>query len=576
MRWNLKKFAILAAALLVPACAKKHSGSPPPPAGVSVVVSPGSASVVVGTVQAFSAAVSGTSNTDVIWSVNGIPGGNDAVGTIEPTIAGAQYFPRVVPSPDPVTVTATSQADPSASGASTVTVEYPNDTASAQALPVQLGTSGGNATDITTGSTLTTCCSGTLGCLVRRDGAFFILSANHVLDKSGQGAAGDPVVQPGLVDTHCTVGTRVANLFQAAPVQTSNVDAALAQIVSGAVDTSGAILDLGPAGPTTISPAPPSSTLADPSAVLSGGGRVAKSGRSTGLTCASLLSINTDVSVDYSNSCNGPAAFTVIFHNQLLVDGGAFSEAGDSGSLIVTSDAARPLGLLYAGNSSGTVANPIADVLLALPNAATGDLPVIVGSADHPVSCAAVAPVASSKTPSAAATSPSPLELTRTTAAKEKLGARLLADPAVARLGLGASGDNPEEGAILVYLRGTPRAPLPHQLGGVRTRILRLEEAGRAPREAPDLESLRLAAEVKERHSAEFFGKRGVIGLGVGKSEDAEGEPALVLYVEQSAGFSGLDIEIEGVRTRILEGDRFRTFGWGKARTPGASCCGNH
>jgi hypothetical protein len=575
MKRSLTSLSILAAAFLIPACGKSHSGGPPPQTGVAVSVSPAAATVLVGGVQSFTVTVSGTTEAAVTWSVDGIPGGNGAVGTIQATATGAEYSPTGVPNPDPVTVTATSQADTSASGNSTVTVGYPNDTATAQSLPIHLGTSGGNASYLTTSSSMTTCCSGTLGCLVRRDGSFFILSNNHVLDKSGQGTVGDSICQPGLVDSNCKPGSRVAALFQAAPLQTSNVDAALAQIVAGAVDTSGTIQDLGAAGSVSIDPAPPSATLADPASVLAANQRVAKAGRTTGLTCGDLLSINMDVQVDYSTSCAGPTTFTIVFHNQLLIDGGTFSEAGDSGALVVTSDAARPVGLLYAGNGSSTVASPIADVLAALKNASTGELPVIVGGADHAVSCAAVAPHRSSKSKRVETPPPTSLEFTRASDAKEKLGATLLEDPAVAGLGIGTSSDNPSEGAILVYVRGIPKSPLPHHLGGVRTKIVRMEEAGGAPKAQPTQEHLRRVTGIKEQHAAAFVGKNGVIGIGVGRSEDADGEPAVVLYVERSGGFTGVDVEIEGVRTRVIEGERFRTFGWGKPRDPASGCCGD-
>jgi hypothetical protein len=97
--------------------------------------------------------------------------------------------------------------------------------------------------------------------------------------------------------------------------------------------------------------------------VLSANGGVAKSGRSSGLTCSNLSSVNTSVSVDYDKSCGGTHAFTVIFTNQVVISGADFSVSGDSGSLVVSSNNARPLGLLYAGSTTGTVANPISDVL---------------------------------------------------------------------------------------------------------------------------------------------------------------------------------------------------------------------
>src|SRR5258708_12542536 len=119
---SLKCIALLAAAALVPACGKSHSAAPQaaPSSAVSVVVSPSLAHVVVGGVQTFSVSVSGTSNTALIWSVNGIPGGNGAVGTIQPTGTGAQYSPTIIPNPDPVTVNAPFQAHPTPSPRSPV------------------------------------------------------------------------------------------------------------------------------------------------------------------------------------------------------------------------------------------------------------------------------------------------------------------------------------------------------------------------------------------------------------------------------------------------------------------------
>jgi hypothetical protein len=309
--------------------------------------------------------------------------------------------------------------------------------------------------------------------------------------------------------------------------------------------------------------------------VLAANQRLSKTGRTTGLTCGDLLSIDMDVQVDYSTSCAGPTTFTVIFHNQLLIDGGSFSEAGDSGSLVVTSDAARPIGLLFAGNGTSTVANPIQDVLAALKNVTTGELPAIVGGADHPVSCAAVAPIPRSRPKTVAAPAPTLPEFSRASAVKERIGAQLFQDPAVAALGIGTSGDNPSEGAILVYIHGIPKSPLPHHLGGVRTKIVRMDEAAGAPRQQPTAEHLRHVRGIKEQHIAKFLGKNGVIGVGVGRSEDAEGELSLVFYVERAAGVPAVDVEIEGVRTRVIEGERFRTFGWGKAREPSSGCCGN-
>ncbi|HUI77002.1 MAG TPA: DUF1800 family protein [Bryobacteraceae bacterium] len=91
--------------------------------GTVVDVAPPTASVRSGITQQFSATVTGNTNTGVTWSVNGVPGGNFALGFI--TANGFYTAPPVVPSPNAITVTATSVADTTASGNSAVTLENP-------------------------------------------------------------------------------------------------------------------------------------------------------------------------------------------------------------------------------------------------------------------------------------------------------------------------------------------------------------------------------------------------------------------------------------------------------------------
>ena len=124
-------------------CAGAVGSAPSPPSGqpgVSVSVTPGNASLLLGRSQAFTAAVSNSANTNVQWSVNGIAGGNASVGTVDAT--GLYLAPRLLPEPTLVTVRATSAADPSKSAAATVAVN--SDIAisvSPQTVPVELGAS---------------------------------------------------------------------------------------------------------------------------------------------------------------------------------------------------------------------------------------------------------------------------------------------------------------------------------------------------------------------------------------------------------------------------------------------------
>ena len=104
-------------------CGGTGSAPPPPPSApvVTVSVTPASTTVFLGQTQSFTAVVTGTSNTTVNWSVNGITGGSASAGTI--SAAGLYTAPQAIPSPANVTVTATSQADGSASGSASVTIQ---------------------------------------------------------------------------------------------------------------------------------------------------------------------------------------------------------------------------------------------------------------------------------------------------------------------------------------------------------------------------------------------------------------------------------------------------------------------
>lgn len=103
--------------------------------GITVTITPARATLAVNHTQAFAATAGNTANQAVTWQVNGIPGGNSSVGIIcaagsspcQPATtsggASVEYVaPAGMPSPDPVTLTATSQADPSQSGSAGVTI----------------------------------------------------------------------------------------------------------------------------------------------------------------------------------------------------------------------------------------------------------------------------------------------------------------------------------------------------------------------------------------------------------------------------------------------------------------------
>jgi hypothetical protein len=317
-----------------------------------------------------------------------------------------------------------------------------------QTVPISLGVSGGNIHNITRRA----CCSGTLGALVTKNSTNFILSNNHVLADTDTATIGDDISQPGLADVGCVLTASnshvVAHFSETKTLGTDNIDAALAEIASGAVKTDGSILEVGM----------PSSTLATPSVSL----EVAKSGRTTGLTCATIGSVSTNVVVQYQRRCGQGRRFRIVYLNQILVTGSTFSAGGDSGSLIVTQSAAQPVGLVFAGSSTDTIANPISDVTNAFGVS-------IVGGTDHTVSCPAAGTAAIARGPLVGSSQ-------RALLAKEKHAERLMQDEAVIGVGVGADPADPSEAVVVIYLEeGRPHGPIPAELDGVRTNVVRTD-----------------------------------------------------------------------------------------------------
>ena len=538
---------------------------------IGILTSPQELTLLPTQTQYFTVNVTGPVDSGVTWTVSGIAGGNASVGTLATvrvdggrTFTGQYTAPNVPPATDPVSVQAISTLDPAASATARVIIRRDNQLP--QGTAIKLGTSGGNASDLLINGSIAGCCSGTLGALLSRGGNFYILSNNHVLDKSDQGSVGDPIVQPGLGDVNCQVqntGT-VAHLSQAPALHGApgNVDAAIAAIVPGAVDTSGTILDL--AAPNQ--PAPPSSTAADPQTAFSSKEPVAKVGRSSGLTCSTITALAADLMVNYETSCGSKTSFQVAYTNQIVIGGASFSAAGDSGSLVVTADTARPLGLLYAGNGSSTAVNPIQDVLSALKDPSSGELPQIVGSADHAVACPNTGQSMVENAQTAFTAQLDAKAAQRAQLAKTQFETQLMQNSAISSVSIGSSDDDPLQPAVVVHVNGILQIPVPHQLGGVRTKVV-FDQVSSISAALAKGETIR-AMEVKNQHSAELLSNSKVFGVGVGTSKDSLAEAAIVIYIDRASTLA-IPAEIDGVRTQVVRTDPFRTSNWGKD-APGA------
>jgi hypothetical protein len=140
-------------------------------------------------------------------------------------------------------------------------------------------------------------------------------------------------------------------------------------------------------------------------------------------------------------------------------------------------------------------------------------------------------------------------------------------DPAVQSVEAGVSEDNPGEGAVVITLAGAPRSAVPQTLDGVRTRVVRPGQALPLLNQA-DMDQ---ATAVKENHAG-LMTQPGIQGVGVGRSGDNPAETAIVIYVLAGQPHPTIPAVLDGVRTKIVEGTRFKAFGWGKETIPRTGC----
>ncbi len=466
-----------------------------------------------------------------------------------------------------------------------------------------LGSSGGNNHDFDArGNTVADCCSGTLGGLIQdNSGRQYLLSNNHVLARSDHATVGDVIVQPGLIDNNCTPngdgpGTApVASLTSWLPLKSpqTNADAAIAQVASHTLDAAGSILELGARQPDgSLASAPPGiSSTAGKGEIPALQMTVAKSGRTTGLTCGAISVIDLDVSVDYFRDCaETKPYFTKLFTHQLAVSGDRFSDAGDSGALMVDTSNAEPVGLFFAGgtDSAGVVhaiANPASDVLSEL-GAQTGNSAnfVYTGGPDHAVSCLNYG---DSTIGAAQTIALSDAEITR--AQQALFSARALVDPASGILGvaMGKSSDHAGEAAVILYVNSHLSQKVPATIEGVRTMVIpaSIDEVafGTAPLANPAGVSpslppseLKRAFDIKQhartllRQNSSFF------GVGVGQSLDNPREGALVIYVDRRHLPSNPPPSIDGLRTRYVEMDRLHVTRSYSEVLPASHQCSPH
>ena len=207
--------------------------------------------------------------------------------------------------------------------------------------PVPIGVSTGHP-DVT---------AGTIGARVTDGTNVYALSNNHVYANENKASIGDAVIQPGTYDGGISPDDDIGTLSAYVPIDFNGginyVDAAIASTTTTLLGNSTPSDGYGT----------PMATIADASV----GMKVKKYGRTTGETKGRVYAINATIDVHYDSG-------VARFENQIVITPGVFSAGGDSGSLIVvnnkrSSDHLKPVGLLFAGSSLYTIANPIGTVL---------------------------------------------------------------------------------------------------------------------------------------------------------------------------------------------------------------------
>ncbi len=571
--------------------------------GFVQVLTPETASLAPGGTVQVTGQIAEVNSGSIQWSLGTTPGGEidpgDSYGSIGETRCShssrtytsctATYTaPRGLPSGSPsVFVVGLAAGNPHSAAALHVLLNGAGFSStglqnqSAQTGYVEMGSSGGNANDYDSkrdGSGkeyVNDCCGGTLGALVEdHNSNLFILSNNHVLAESDQARTGDSVVQPALVDLNCNpqAGRTVGSLRYVVPLQStqSNVDAALAA-ATPAVDASGAILQLGPSINGVLSPAAPAAGTGEPlTAGLLNQLRVVKSGRTTGLTCSTVNTVDLSVQVDYYYDCaETKPYYTKTYVHQIGMPGASFADSGDSGALVLDAANAQPVGLFFASgaddsNHGFSVANPIQDVLSELSQAGHTDGLQIAGGAPHPITCSNYD---EHTTPATRNVSQSRLAAAKSA---EASAAALLAKPDNGIFGVatGQSLDSPGEAAVIVYVdKNKPGIAVPKVIQGIRTLVIPTDaasmSAGTEPLTLPQVEGIHLSAEVlraaagvQRQFAPQLMADPAFFGVGVTQSYDNPAEAALLVLVDLTKTPRSMPDQVGGLRLRYLRVNR--------------------
>jgi len=221
--------------------------------------------------------------------------------------------------------------------------------------PVPIGVSTGNEGERS---------AGTIGCRVTDGQNMYVLSNNHVYALQNTAPLDSKVLQPGRYDGGKVRKDTIGTLTDYVAIDfTENPYSDPSTWPINTIDAAIAAIDYDKKGNLLVGNATPDDGYGTPSSETIGaeiGLGVQKYGRTTGLTNGTITATDGDFIVNYgTNSYPKLARFV----NQIVITPGTYSAGGDSGSLVVTQSGNNPVGLLFAGSDTLTIANPIDAVL---------------------------------------------------------------------------------------------------------------------------------------------------------------------------------------------------------------------
>lgn len=222
--------------------------------------------------------------------------------------------------------------------------------------------------------------AGTLGCWVRKNGQWYILSNNHVMANSNDASTGDAILQPGPHDGGRNPEDKIAVLDDFIPIKfvfdvsKCNIAGSIVTVLNSLaasigshtrlqainIQAEGNLVDAAIARP--LNEADVLSEILNIGTIKSSlsaqlGMPVKKMGRTTGFTEGEITQVDVTVNVQY-----GPGKIAQ-FTDQIMA--GPMSAGGDSGSAILDENN-NIVGLLFAGSEQNTIMNRIEHVFSAL------------------------------------------------------------------------------------------------------------------------------------------------------------------------------------------------------------------